>query len=236
MIGVADRSLSADLFGSVAAFAFLLVDRVGELVEVGVECAQEPLDGQPLHATPAALDPRDVGRVHLDPLGKLLLSDPACVAQAAKCAAENAQLCLAGLVAHDLLGIPGQVVVGSAGQKMVGARTGRTAGRRGTESGDSRHASQATSQAARLPCLSSPSGASDQTGGTMSNVTTQSVLLSLTTEDRPWTVDELIRGQGDRIAVVDAIAELDAVGLVNRINKRVVCASRAAIHAEELSI
>lgn len=233
MIGAADRSLSADLFGSPAVFAFLLVDRVGELVEVGVECAQEPLDGQPLHATPAALDPRDVGRVHLDPLGKLLLGDPACVAQAAQCAAENAQLCLAGGVVHGRLGIPGQV---SAGQKIVGARTGRTAGRRGTESGNSRHASQATSQAARLPCLSSPSGASDQTGGTMSNVTTRSVLLSLTTEDRPWTVEELIREQGDRIAVIDAIAELDALGLVNRINKRVVCASRAAIHAEELSI
>jgi hypothetical protein len=70
----------------------------------------------------------------------------------------------------------------------------------------------------------------------MSNVTTQSVLLSLTTEDRPWTVEELIREQGDRIAVVDALAELDVVGLVNRINKRVVCASRAAIHAEEWSI
>jgi hypothetical protein len=70
----------------------------------------------------------------------------------------------------------------------------------------------------------------------MSNVTARSVLLSLTTEDRPWTVEELIREQGDRIAVVDAIAELDALGLVNRINKRVLCASRAAIHVEELSI
>jgi hypothetical protein len=67
--------------------------------------------------------------------------------------------------------------------------------------------------------------------------TTRSVLLSLTVEDRPWTIDELVRQQqGDRIAVVDAVAELDAVGLVNRINKRVVCASRAAIHAEELRI
>lgn len=236
MIGVADRSLSADLFGSAPVFAFLLVDRVGELVEVCVERAQEALDGEPLHATPAALDPRDVGRVHLDPLGKLLLGDPACVAQAAKCAAENVQLCLAVWIAHDLLGIPGQVVVGSAGQKIVGARTGRTAGRRGTESVNSRHVSQATSQAARLPCLSSPSGASNQQGGTMSNVTTGSVLLSLTSEDRPWTVEELIREKGDRIAVVDALAELDAVGLVNWINKRVVCASRAAIHADELSI
>jgi hypothetical protein len=70
----------------------------------------------------------------------------------------------------------------------------------------------------------------------MSNVTTGSVLLSLTSEDRPWTVEELIREKGDRIAVVDALAELDAVGLVNWINKRVVCASRAAIHADELSI
>jgi hypothetical protein len=236
MIGVADRSLSADLFGSVAVFAFLLVDRVGELVEVYVECAQEALDGEPLHATSAALDPRDVGWVHLDPLGKLLLGDPACVAQAPKGAAENAQLGFAGWLAHGRLGIPGQVVVGSAGQKIVGARTGRTAGRRGTESGNSRHASQATSQAARLTCLSSPSGASDQTGGTMNNVTARSVLRSLTTEDRPWTVEELVREQGDRIAVVDAIAELDALGLVNRINRRVVCASRAAIHAEELSI
>jgi hypothetical protein len=65
---------------------------------------------------------------------------------------------------------------------------------------------------------------------------TRSVLLSLTVEDRPWTVEELVREQGDRIAVIDAIAEQDAIGLVNRINKRVVCASRAALHAEALRI
>jgi hypothetical protein len=146
MIGVADGYLSADLTGSAAVFAFLLVDRVGELAEVHVKRAQESLDGQPLHATPTALDARDIGGVHLDPLGKFLLGDPACVAQATQCAAENAQICLACGVAHDRLGIPGHVVVGSAGQKIVGARTGRTAGRRGTESGNSRHASQATSR------------------------------------------------------------------------------------------
>lgn len=47
----------------------------------------------------------------------------------------------------------------------------------------------------------------------MNNVTPQSVLLSLTTEDRLWAIEELVREQGDRIGVLDAIAELDAIGL-----------------------
>jgi hypothetical protein len=65
---------------------------------------------------------------------------------------------------------------------------------------------------------------------------TQGVLSSLLAEDRPWTVEELVREKGDRIDVVDAIAELDTLGLVTRINKRVVCASRAAIHADRLDV
>lgn len=64
----------------------------------------------------------------------------------------------------------------------------------------------------------------------------QGVLSSLLAEDRPWTLDELVREKGDRMDVVDAIAELDALGLVTRINKRVVCASRAAIHADRLDV
>jgi hypothetical protein len=70
----------------------------------------------------------------------------------------------------------------------------------------------------------------------MNHPTTRSVLLALTTEDRPWTIDELVRDQGNHIAVITAIDELNAIGLVNRINERVVCASRAAIHAEDLRI
>jgi hypothetical protein len=70
----------------------------------------------------------------------------------------------------------------------------------------------------------------------MSTTTAQGVLSSLTVEDRPWTIEELIREKGDRIAVEDALAELHGAGLVNRINKRVVCASRAAILAQELSL
>jgi hypothetical protein len=45
----------------------------------------------------------------------------------------------------------------------------------------------------------------------------------------------LIRDKGERSEVEDAIADLHAAGLLNRINKRVVCASRAAIRADELN-
>ena len=69
----------------------------------------------------------------------------------------------------------------------------------------------------------------------MSTAITRGVLQSLIAEDRPWTVEELIREKGDRVEVEDAIAELHAAGLLNRINKRVVCASRAAIRADELN-
>lgn len=41
---------------------------------------------------------------------------------------------------------------------------------------------------------------------------TQGVLSSLLAEDRPWTVEELVREKGNRLEVVDAIAELDATG------------------------
>lgn len=69
----------------------------------------------------------------------------------------------------------------------------------------------------------------------MSTAITRGVLQALTVGDRPWTVEELIREMGERIEVEDAIADLHAAGLLNRINKRVVCASRAAIRADELT-
>lgn len=68
----------------------------------------------------------------------------------------------------------------------------------------------------------------------MSDTTTQAVLAALTAEDRPWTVEEVIREFGGRVPAEDALTELHAAGLVNRINKRVVCASRAALRAEQL--
>ena len=70
----------------------------------------------------------------------------------------------------------------------------------------------------------------------MSTTNPQGVLSSLLAEDRPWTVEEMVREKGNRLEVVDAIAELHAAGLVTRINKQVICASRAAIRADELSL
>jgi predicted transcriptional regulator len=70
----------------------------------------------------------------------------------------------------------------------------------------------------------------------MSTTNPQGVLSSLLAENRPWTVEEMIREKGNRLEVVDAIAELHAAGLVTRINKRVICASRAAIRGDELSL
>jgi hypothetical protein len=70
----------------------------------------------------------------------------------------------------------------------------------------------------------------------MSSTSPQGVLSSLLAEDRPWTVEEMIREKGNRLEVVDAIAELHAAGLVTRINKRVICASRAAIRGDQLSL
>jgi hypothetical protein len=69
----------------------------------------------------------------------------------------------------------------------------------------------------------------------MSTAITRGVLQSLIVVDRPWMIEELIRDQGERSEVEDALADLHAAGLLNRINKRVVCAPRAAIRADELS-
>jgi hypothetical protein len=136
--------------------------RVGELVQVGIERSKEPLDREPLDATAPSLDAGDVGRVHLKTCRKLLLRDPGLVPQDTERTAEHDQVNVSGVVAHAVVGrfgIPGQVAVSSRNQNIDGARAGRTAGRRGTESTNSRHASQATSSpAARLPCQSSPSG------------------------------------------------------------------------------
>ncbi len=74
-------------------------------------------------------------------------------------------------------------------------------------------------------------GPSDWVAETWSHVNSVAYWLA-----RPWTIEELVREKGDRMDVVGAIAELDALGLVTRINKRVVCASRTAIHADRLDV
>jgi hypothetical protein len=149
--------------GSAAGRMSLLVDRVSELVQTRAERFQEALDGKPLDASPAALDARDVGGIHAEAAGKLLLRDTGVIAERSQRAAEHDQFGVSVGVVHRSsgLGILGQVVVACAQRKIVGARGGCTPGRRGTESLNSRHASHATSDGARLPCQSSPPGASN---------------------------------------------------------------------------
>lgn len=65
---------------------------------------------------------------------------------------------------------------------------------------------------------------------------TQGVLESLLSEDRPWTVEGMIRENGNRLDVEDAIAELHGAGLVTRITDCVFCASRAAVIGDKLSV
>ena len=63
------------------------------------------------------------------------------------------------------------------------------------------------------------------------------VLLLLTTGDqRPWSVEELIREHGDRIQAIDALDHLYGVGLIHRTTDGFVWATGAAIRAEEIAI
>lgn len=68
------------------------------------------------------------------------------------------------------------------------------------------------------------------------NPVTRGVLNSLLAEDRPWTVEEMVREKGSQLNVEDAIAELHGAGLLTRINRRVFCASRAAVIGDQLSL
>jgi hypothetical protein len=64
---------------------------------------------------------------------------------------------------------------------------------------------------------------------------TAAVLELLVEEQRAWSIEELAREIGDRVRTLDAVAQLERSGLLNRLNERFVCASRAAIAAEQIS-
>jgi hypothetical protein len=69
---------------------------------------------------------------------------------------------------------------------------------------------------------------------TTTNITPSGVLSVLVTEDRPWHVDELARAMGARLATLDSLAELNAVGLAHWLTPEFVLASRAALHADRI--
>lgn len=61
------------------------------------------------------------------------------------------------------------------------------------------------------------------------------MLLTDTDEQRPWSVEEVIREYGKRGDAIDALARLYGVGLIHR-HDEYVWATRAALRAEVISI
>jgi hypothetical protein len=51
---------------------------------------------------------------------------------------------------------------------------------------------------------------------------------------RPWSVDEVAREIGDKVATADGLARLIGAGLAHRTSEDFVWATRAALYAEAL--
>jgi predicted transcriptional regulator len=68
---------------------------------------------------------------------------------------------------------------------------------------------------------------------------TESTIMSLLLvqdDQRPWSVEELIRSIGREIETRDAISDLHAVGLVHRTTDDFVFPTRAATHLDGLDM
>ncbi len=69
----------------------------------------------------------------------------------------------------------------------------------------------------------------DNTDGTIM------LLLRLPEEQRPWSVEEVIRELGDRHKATDALIRLHGAGLIHRTSDDFVWATRAAIRADKIA-
>jgi predicted transcriptional regulator len=75
-----------------------------------------------------------------------------------------------------------------------------------------------------------PAESKTRTGSTIMS------LLLVQDDQRPWSIEELIREIGRELDTRDAISDLHAVGLVHRTSDDFVFATRAATHLDALDM